>query len=113
MSIDRSIAPQPGPPRPYHFPHVERRTLANGLRVLVAENHNAPLVSMRVLVRAGADHDTKELAGLASLTADLLDEGAGDRDAIQLAEAIGLLGAALGTGADAQTPPVRLGDLPR
>lgn len=100
MTVDRNIAPQPGPPRPYHFPHVERRTLANGLRVLVAENHNAPLVSMRVLVRAGADHDTKELAGLASLTADLLDEGAGDRDAIQLAEAVGLIGAALGTGAD-------------
>jgi zinc protease len=100
MSVDRTIAPQPGPPRPYHFPHIERRTLANGLRVLVAENHNAPLVSLRVLVRAGADHDTKELAGLASLTADLLDEGAGNRNAIQLAEAIGLLGAALGTGAD-------------
>ena len=100
MTVDRTIAPQPGPPRPYHFPHIERRTLANGLRVLVAENHNAPLVSLRVLVRAGADHDTKELAGLASLTADLLDEGAGERDAIQLAEEIGLIGAALGTGAD-------------
>ncbi|MCU1227879.1 MAG: hypothetical protein JWO97_763 [Acidobacteria bacterium] len=98
--LDRNIAPQPGPPRPYHFPHIERRTLANGLRVLIAENHNAPLVSLRVLVHAGADHDTKELAGLASLTSDLLDEGAGERDAIQLAEEIGLIGAALGTGAD-------------
>ena len=39
------MAPQPGPPRPYHFPHVARRTLDNGLRLLVAENHNAPLVS--------------------------------------------------------------------
>jgi zinc protease len=99
-TIDRTVAPQPGPPRPYHFPDVSRRTLANGLRVLVAENHNAPLVSLRLLVHAGADHDTKEVAGLASLTADLLDEGAGDRDAIALAEAVGLLGAALGTGAD-------------
>jgi zinc protease len=99
-SVDRSTAPLPTAPRPYHFPHVTRATLPNGLRVLVAENHNAPLVSMRALIRSGADHDTAHTAGLASLTADLLDEGAGDRDAIQLAEDVGTLGGALVTGAD-------------
>lgn len=99
-SFDRSVAPQPSAPRPYHFPHVTRTTLPNGLRVLVAENHNAPLVALRALVRSGADHDSQELAGLAALTADLLDEGAGSRDAIQLAEDVGLLGGSLGTGAD-------------
>jgi len=99
-TIDRTTAPPPGPPRPYHFPHVKRATLGNGLRVLVAENHNAPLVSLRGLIRSGADHDTKELAGLASMTADLLDEGAGSRDAIRLAEDVGLLGGAMSTGAD-------------
>jgi len=98
--IDRTIAPQPGPPRPYHFPHVARRTLDNGLRLLVAENHNAPLVSVRSLIRSGADYDTPDLAGLASLTAELLDEGAGNRDAVRLAEDLGLLGASLGSGAD-------------
>ncbi|MEA2164689.1 MAG: zinc protease [Thermoanaerobaculia bacterium] len=99
-TIDRTTAPQPGAPRPYHFPHVVRRTLDNGLRLLVAENHNAPLVSMRTLFRSGADYDTPELAGLASLTAELLDEGAGSRDAVRLAEDLGLLGASLGSGAD-------------
>lgn len=100
MSVDRANAPLPSEPRPYHFPHVTRATLPNGLRVLVAENHNAPLVSVRGLVRSGADHDEANTAGLASVTADLLDEGAGSRDAIRLAEDIGLLGASLGTGAD-------------
>jgi len=98
--IDRTQAPLPGPPRPYHFPHVTRATLANGLRVLVAQNHNAPLVSMRALVRSGADHDSPDVAGLASVVADLLDEGAGSRDGIKLTEDIGLLGGTLGTGAD-------------
>lgn len=100
MSDFRATAPQPGPPRPYRFPQVTRRTLANGLRVLIAENHNAPLVAARTLVRSGADHDDAQNAGLASLVADLLDEGAGSRNAIQLAEDIGLLGGSLGTGAD-------------
>src|SRR4051794_23440117 len=98
--MDRSKAPSPSAPRPYQFPPVTRRTLPNGLRVLAAENHNAPLVSIRALVRSGADHDTPELAGLASMTSDMLDEGAGSRDAIKLAEDLGLLGASLGTGSD-------------
>jgi zinc protease len=79
---------------------VTRKTLANGLKVLVAENHNAPLVSLRALVRSGADQDSAELAGLASLTAELLDDGAGSRDAVRLAEDAGLLGASIATGAD-------------
>jgi zinc protease len=100
-SVDdfRTIAPPPAPPKRYRFPHIVRETLANGLRVLITENHTAPLVSVRGLVRAGADRDGS-VAGLAVMTADLLDEGAGDRDAIRLAEDIGLLGASLGAGAD-------------
>lgn len=112
-SIDRTTAPSPAPPRPYHFPAITRTTLPNGLRVLVTENRNAPLVSMRALVRSGADHDTAETAGLAALTADLLDEGAGERDAIRIAEDVGLLGAALGTGADWDASYVSLDVLSR
>ena len=101
MSDDfRSAAPSAGPARPYRFPQVVRRTLPNGLKILIAENHNAPLVAVRALISSGADRDTQQLAGLASITAELLDEGAGARDAIRLAEDLGFLGASLGTGTD-------------
>lgn len=101
MSEDfRASAPPSGPPRPYRFPAIDRRALLNGLRILVAENHNAPLVAIRALICSGADRDTSQLAGLASMTAELLDEGAGSRDAIRLAEDLGLLGASLGSGTD-------------
>jgi predicted Zn-dependent peptidase len=100
MTDFREKAPQPGPPRPYHFPPVVRKTLSNGLRIVAAESHAAPLVAVRALVRSGANHDTAQTAGLASLTAELLDEGAAGRDAIRLAEDLGRLGASLGTGAD-------------
>ncbi|HKS24900.1 MAG TPA: pitrilysin family protein [Thermoanaerobaculia bacterium] len=111
--IDRAHAPNPGPPRPYHFPHVTRKTLDNGLEVLIAENHAAPLVSVRALVRSGADHDTVEVAGLASMTADLLDEGAGARDGVQIAEDLGLLGGTIGTGADWDASYISLDALSR
>ena len=96
----RAAAPPPGPSRPYHFPNVTRETLKNGLEILIAENHSAPLVAARALICSGADRDTADLAGLASMTAELLDEGAGDRDAIRIAEDLGLLGASLATGTD-------------
>ena len=112
-TFDRSIAPQPTAPRPYHFPHITRMTIENGLRVLVAENHSAPLVSMRALIRSGADHDTAATAGLAAITADMLEEGAGNRDAMQLAEDVGILGGALGSGADWDASYVSLDVLSR
>jgi zinc protease len=113
MTTDRSIAPLPTEPRPYHFPQITRETLPNGLRLLVAENRNAPLVSFRVLVRSGADHDTFRNAGLASIAADMLDEGAGERDAIRLSEDVGILGGSLGTGADWDASYVSLDVLSR
>ena len=100
MTVDRSRAPEPSAPRPYRFPEVARRTLPNGLRLLVVENHNAPIASIRAVITSGADRDSAEKAGLASLTSDLLDEGAGSRDAMELAEAVGRLGGALATGSD-------------
>lgn len=112
-TVDRTTAPSPGTPRPYHFPRVTRATLDNGLRVLVAEHRNAEIASIRTLVRSGADHDVPELAGLASLTADILDEGAGNRDTMRLAEDVGLLGGSLGTGADWDASYVSLDVLSR
>src|SRR5260221_12460383 len=99
-TLDRTTAPLPGAPRPYHFPQVTRKTLDNGLKILVAEAHNAPLGWFSTLVRSGADQDSADVAGVASMTAELLDEGAGARDGVQIAEDAGLLGASIAAGAD-------------
>lgn len=96
----RATAPEPLAPRPWEFPHVTRVTLDNGLRVLVAENRSAPLVTIRSIVHAGAERDPASHAGLATMTANLLDEGAGGRSAIELAEAFGNLGTSVGTWAE-------------
>lgn len=92
--------PAAGLPRPYHFPHFERRTLPNGLRLVVAPVHRLPLVSVVVVVDAGAVSDPVGQEGLAVLTARALVEGTESMDAIALVERVERLGSALDSGAD-------------
>ncbi|MBV9772676.1 MAG: hypothetical protein JO040_01920, partial [Gemmatimonadetes bacterium] len=49
-ALDRSTPPPPGPLRPFHFPPVHRRTLPNGVEILVAEARRFPVVSLSVLL---------------------------------------------------------------
>jgi len=90
-------APQPsiGPPTPVRFPDVEATTLENGLRVWTIPRTSTPVVAVLLVVDCGTANDPAGRPGLAGLTADLLDEGAGDRDAIALAEAFSALGSHL------------------
>ncbi|HUP64809.1 MAG TPA: pitrilysin family protein [Thermoanaerobaculia bacterium] len=100
MSEFRSTPPLPTPPRPYRFPPVRREVLENGLRILVAVRSEAPLMTVRMVVRAGAAHDPLDQPGIAIFTAEMLEEGAAGRGSMEMAEHVGDLGAALYCGAD-------------
>jgi zinc protease len=103
MPVDRTRLPSPGPPASYTFPEIRRRTLDNGLRVCTIEHHEVPLITSFVLLPVGSSQDPEQHPGLAAITGDLLDEGSGDLDALQVHEALGRIGAHLDTevGADA------------
>jgi len=95
----RDNPPRPLPARPVTFPPYEIRKLANGMQVVLVSQNEQPVVSVRMIVRAGAAHDPKGKHGLAMLTATLLDQGAGTKSAEQIAETIDFIGGVLGTGA--------------
>ena len=80
-------------------PRVRRATLDNGLRLVVSEYHELPLVEFYVMVGAGAAQDPPGKAGLAALTADTLHRGAGSLSAEALARAVDSLGGRLGAAA--------------
>jgi predicted Zn-dependent peptidase len=92
--------PPAGPPRPYHFPRFARRTLPNGLRLVVAEVRRLPVVSAVAVVDAGAVCDPAGRDGLALLAARALTEGTATMDAVQLTQRLESLGTALDAGAD-------------
>ncbi len=92
---DRSKPPELGPPPALRLPPVHRLRLDNGAKVLLLEKRNVPLVEINLVVRTGYTSDPEGLTGLASMTADMMDEGAAGRDALQLADEIDFLGAQL------------------
>jgi predicted Zn-dependent peptidase len=95
MAADRTQLPALGPERTFTFPRIHRTTLANGLRICAVEHHQVPLVSVLALIPVGASADPVERPGLAAITGDMLDEGSGDRSALDVHEALGRIGAQL------------------
>ena len=95
----QATPPPPAPPRSVAFPKPVEQTLPNGLRVIVVERRESPLVSAQVIIKNGGEVDPPELAGLADMTADLLTKGTQTRDATKIAQEIESLGASLESGA--------------
>lgn len=95
----KATPPPPAPPRSVEFPKPVETTLANGLRVIVVERPNSPLVAVQLVIKNGAEVDPDGLSGLADLTANLLTKGTEKRSAPDIAEAIEMLGGSLDTGA--------------
>lgn len=90
--IDRSRLPVPGPPRPFVFPTIAGTTLGNGLHVRVVSHRSVPVAATVLLVPGGSSADAPEQAGLASLTADLLDEGSRGESALAVSDRIARMG---------------------
>ncbi|HEX5890399.1 MAG TPA: pitrilysin family protein [Pyrinomonadaceae bacterium] len=95
----QATPPPPAPPRSGTFPKPAEQTLPNGLRVIVIERRESPLISAQLLVKNGGEADPVELAGLADMTASLLTKGTQSRDATKIAQEIESLGGSLDSGA--------------
>jgi len=88
------------PPVPEEAPVVQpgrltRSELDNGLRVFVLEDYRLPRVVLSLTVRRGAGMVDPQQAGLAAFTAEVMERGAGERDALALAQAVDEIGASL------------------
>ena len=96
----RSQAPAPLPPHPISIPAPRETTLANGLSIVVVEDHRLPLVSYRLAFRVGTAFDPPQVPGLTDLLAGLLPEGTESRSSREIAEEVARMGASLSAGAN-------------
>ena len=98
--LDRSQPPAAGRLRPFAFPPFLRRKLPSGLEVLAARQPAVPLLSIDLVFPAGAQHDPAGQAGLATLTASVMDEGTRRRNSLEIASWVEQLGGFFASGAD-------------
>ncbi|HEU4698900.1 MAG TPA: pitrilysin family protein [Gemmatimonadales bacterium] len=99
LAAQVATAPTLGAPPTLHLPRTQTATLANGLKLYVVPMHEVPLVQVLLRTRGGGREDQRR-PGLASFTANMLDEGADTLDAFGIAAQAEYLGAQLSTGAD-------------
>jgi predicted Zn-dependent peptidase len=114
---DRLVPPKSAAAPEFTAPQVQKRRLSNGLPVWIVELHKVPVAHVSLVVRSGGGADPAQKFGVASLTSQMLDEGAGARDALEIADAIDYLGASLSTSSsfdaslvDLHVPVARLSD---
>lgn len=92
---DRTKPPTIGPPPELKLPKLQHATLSNGLKVILAERHEIPLVNFWLSLDAGYAADQFASPGTASMTMSLLTGGTKTRTALQISDELALLGARL------------------
>jgi zinc protease len=106
--VDRTQLPMPGPQPEVKFPALQRATLTNGLKIILAERHGVPLVNFDLLVNAGYAADQFATPGTASLAMDMIGEGTRSRSALEISDQLARLGANFSTGCDLDTSTAHL-----
>jgi zinc protease len=92
---DRTKPPTIGPSPELKLPKLQHATLSNGLKVILAERHEIPLVNFWLSLDAGYAADQFASPGTASMTMSLLTGGTKTRTALQISDELALLGARL------------------
>jgi len=105
---DRAKAPEPGTPPELKLPKLQRITLSNGMKVILAERHEVPLVDFWMALDGGYAADQFAAPGTASMTTSLLDGGTSTRTALQISDQLAMLGARLNANSNLDLSFVRL-----
>ncbi|MBT1443357.1 insulinase family protein [Shewanella sp. JM162201] len=92
-SFDRSIMPASGNAPTLNVPTLWRDTLGNGIAVLGTQNLETPTTEIVIYLAGGHRLADVRRAGVASLTAAMLNESSQRRTSEELAQALELLGA--------------------
>lgn len=99
-AAERIPVPAPAAPVSPVIPSAGETRLANGMRVIVVEKRDLPIVTATIVSAAGGVRDGQGKAGTANLAANLLTKGTTTRSAEQIAQQIESLGGSIGAGAD-------------
>src|SRR5579863_2053527 len=109
--LDRSKEPAPGGAMSLNLPSLQKATLSNGLKVMLAERHTAPVVNFTLMVDSGYSADPAAATGTASFEQRMLEEGTPTRDSLKIGEELESLSANFNAGANLDYSLVSLNTL--
>ena len=110
-SVDRSAPPMPTTFPKAPFPTLSQATLANGMRLIVAERHAVPVVRFSLQLNAGYAADQFAAPGVSTMTMAMLDEGTQSLNALEISDRLASLGANLNAGSNLDFSVVSLSAL--
>ena len=109
--IDRSKEPALGSAMSLNLPAMQKATLSNGLKIVLAERHTAPVVNLSLLVESGYSADSADALGTCSFSQRMLEEGTPTRDSLKIGEELESLSADFRAGANLDWATVNLNAL--
>ena len=96
IALDRSKMPPLGADRAFTVPEVKTAKLENGMEIFVVERHDLPKVAVTLATRAGSINNPAGKDGLADLSIEVMKRGTKTRKALEIDDALGDLGTAVG-----------------
>jgi zinc protease len=109
--LDRSKEPELGKPMSLSLPPMQKAKLSNGLNIVLAERHTAPVVNFSLLVDSGYAGDPASAPGTASFSQRMLEEGTPTRDSLKIGEELESLSANFNAGSNLDWAVVNLNTL--
>lgn len=111
QELNRTRIPEAQPVPVMTLPNIQKTTLTNGLAVWLVEQRELPVVAMNLIIQSGSDHDPVSQPGLASMTAEVLDEGTTTRTSLEIAEELEFIGASMNVSSSVDGTFIRLNTL--
>jgi zinc protease len=109
--VDRAKFPEAGAAPELKLPKLQHAGLSNGLKIVLAERHDVPIVDFSLIADAGYAADQLASPGTASMTTSLLTGGTKTLDALQISDHLELLGAELTAGSNLDSTIVSMSAL--
>jgi len=108
IAKQEAMLPKIGPDPKIKLPAIEKTSLSNGLKVWIVNKPGLPIVSMNMVINAGATLESADKSGVASMTASMLNQGTKTRSALDISNGLQAIGASVGSGASFDASTVSL-----
>jgi len=109
--FDRSVMPKAGTNPPIEVPKLWRETFDNGLKIIATQNNETPTVSLLLSMEGGSLLDPIHKAGLAALSASLMNEGTSTVSKEELSNELAKLGSDISISASGRNTTIRVNSL--